>query len=180
MQHWRRNSHGRYLLCVGKISMPAQIQCRPVGLTTYHLPIDERSETPRPAKRKPALAATITSAGSSATQLKRARSRAKGDWRGPAREHGGRLWQLHLAHVANAHPMQTFIRIRLYRQMFTDFARQVLISSPISTLYDLCGSCPAVLLVLALHRPPGNYLRPLRIDSLTFIFLFNECLYQHA
>ena len=38
-------------------------------------------------------------------------------------------------------PMQTFIRIRLYRKMFTDFARQELASSPISTLDDLVGSC---------------------------------------
>ena len=37
--------------------------------------------------------------------------------------------------------MQTFIRIRLYRKMFTDFARQELASSPLSTLDDLVGSC---------------------------------------
>ena len=38
-------------------------------------------------------------------------------------------------------PMHTFIQIRLYRKMITDFARQELASSPISTLDDLVGSC---------------------------------------
>ena len=37
--------------------------------------------------------------------------------------------------------MQTFIRIRLFRKMFSDFARQELVSSPISTLDELLGSC---------------------------------------
>ena len=37
-------------------------------------------------------------------------------------------------------PMQTFIRIRLYRKMFIDFARQELASSPITTLDDFVGS----------------------------------------
>ena len=38
-------------------------------------------------------------------------------------------------------PIQTFIRIRLYRKMLTDFALQELASTPISTLDYLLGSC---------------------------------------
>ena len=56
------------------------------------------------------------------------------------RLHARGIPDLHLAHVANDYPMQTFFRIRLYRKMFDDFARQELASSPISTLDDL-GSC---------------------------------------
>ena len=38
-------------------------------------------------------------------------------------------------------PMQTFIRTRLYRKMFLDFARHELASTQITTLDDLLGIC---------------------------------------
>ena len=42
-------------------------------------------------------------------------------------------------------PMQTFIRIRIYPKIFTDFSRQEVASSPITTLDDLRGSCTRCL-----------------------------------
>ena len=39
---------------------------------------------------------------------------------------------------------------------------------------------PAALRVWALRRPPWIYLRTVRIDSLTFIFIFNNCPYQQV
>ena len=38
-------------------------------------------------------------------------------------------------------PMQTFIRTRLYRKMFLDFARHELASTQITTLDDLLRIC---------------------------------------
>ena len=46
-----------------------------------------------------------------------------------------------ISHMLVMPTMQTFIRIRLYRKIFSDFARQELAPSHSSTVDDLLASC---------------------------------------
>ena len=82
--------------------------------------------------------------------------------------------------LSMATPMETFIRTRLYRKMFLDFAHHERASSQISTLYELDGISLAASRASPLPKTPGTISTPTSYCNSAFLIHLNERPHQNA